>query len=99
MAIPNHMHRAVLLTSAEWPKHWQRVIAKITRQYQTLEDRYVIWVRALNPEYLKYMNDREARADDYLGRMPPRYLDGVLEFETVEDLDAWARVTDRITNS
>lgn len=77
-----------------WPPHWQRVIYKI-RVYKDpiwMGNKYT--VLAKNPEHADYT--RNVSVSDVRTILPPMYLPEPMEFDTVEELDIWARVAARI---
>lgn len=80
-----------------WPKHWQRVIYKIKKEFDVLQHKDRYFVLPSNPDYQTYLNEMEPRPTSLpWDPAPPQHL-GVVEFDTMEDIDMWARVASRIS--
>lgn len=71
--------------SLTWPSHWRRSIYKIEQMHDWRTFRILYVVYPHNPEY------RHS-----LSRLIAPFLDPI-EFDTVEDVDQWARVLARIS--
>jgi hypothetical protein len=76
-----------------WPPHWRRVIYKIMAYQHPLWMGKQYKVLARNPEYRRVM---ELDLTSIRHPLPPMHLDEPMEFDTVEELDNWARVAARI---
>lgn len=80
-------------THWEWPRYWQRVIARIRKEHRPEQNKTVLVVSVLNPEFLNAINNQNP---NLLATIPPMSV-GTIEFDTPDELDAWARVADRLT--
>ncbi len=83
--------------SYAWPRHWQRIIAKIDVKMDVRENRYTYTVHVANPEWRRTMLEADAATLLGLQQLPERTA-GVIDFATVEELDTWAAMADRLDN-
>ena len=95
---PQDLYMAATKNEFYWPIHWRRVIHKIEMLHEPATGRRPIRVTPRNPDFAKYLEaENWTSTDAEEGRIPPMYLDRV-EFETIEEMDAWATVCSRIDN-
>lgn len=88
-----------------WPKHWQILIFKIHREQNVLDDTSRYIVLPTNPEWPQYLDEcdrlESARAVRGFTALqpfpvpPPMHLDPI-EFDSMEDIDRWAFVANRL---
>ena len=97
----DHAKRLVFTqNSYTWPKYWRALVFKISMHTYTSNDREYFVVRPRNPDYQKYV-DEESRHYGGPGPLyrsseaPPMSLDPI-EFDTVDEIDRWAKVAWRI---
>lgn len=79
-----------------WPKHWQVVIFKVHKQYDDIYDidRYV--VLPANPEFQVYIASDPLTPEGKAFTEPPPMHLGPVEFDSMEDIDQWAKVAHRL---
>ncbi len=89
--------------SYAWPKHWQRTIARIEAKIDINRNMYVYTVHVMNPEWIKACNQLDVNEVAHVNiqyslRSMPERTAGTIDFDTVEDLDRWAAMVDRLDN-
>jgi hypothetical protein len=87
--------------SLQWPKYWRAVIFKIERRDDILTGTTTYMVLPRNPEYQKYVDETEKDCMVYGGvfrQPPPMYLEAA-KFDSIEEVDRWAQVAWRISQS
>lgn len=98
-------------SSLTWPTHWRKCIFKVAEDHSVLTDKttYRVWPR--NPEYDKeerVVGDKWTDLDDgwqyrydaaenRIITLPQPALDPI-DFDSYEEIDAWARVAARLDN-
>lgn len=85
---------AVHRSSISWPKHWRKYIGKIVRvEGTTGQVKYRVYpLRTNTPEYGAEMR---AFCHDKPGALPAPF-DEPIEFDTPDDIDAWATLAAKL---
>lgn len=96
-------------SSLTWPSHWRKMIFKVREHHDVLNDKSTIRVWPRNPEYDKEEcvvgskfadldTGKEYKVDPETNKiitLPDPCLDPI-DFDTYEDVDAWARAAARL---
>jgi hypothetical protein len=76
----------------KWPPHWQGVIYKAYRIWDSNIANFRYCVQPKNPEYDKFMEALSmVMPNDFLPIAPCPHL-GPVAFDSIEDIDTWAKV-------
>lgn len=88
------IHEAATRSSLQWPKHWRKVIYKITKMQDTrnFEDYWIVYPR--NPDHTEWWSKQPAGVDLDVSP-PPAALDPI-RFSTLAEVDNWATVICRM---
>ena len=83
-------------SSLAWPPHWKKSIFKLD-VHDNADGGRVYRVKPHNPDWRRYLDsEREFYGVATRQTLPSPHLDSI-DFDSVEDLNTWARVVSRLT--
>jgi hypothetical protein len=92
------LRRAVCSSSLSWPPYWRGTVNCVWVAWDVVSGQEVVNVLPVNPEYRKYLDSGTEFADGVVrhwNKPPPETLPPIV-FDSLEDMDNWARMVYRM---